>query len=205
VIQAILFDFGRVISAQKPESLFRRYEQDLGLAPGSLNEIMFQSRAWQEALVGRRSDEGFWLAVGPALGLRTPEAVQAFRARYRADEKVNPEVEALIRRLRGRYRLAVLSNAPAGLAGWLRDWGLLDCFQVVFCSGDEGVAKPDPAAFQMTLDRLGVKAREAVFIDDTPENVESARRQGIHGVLFTDGRALRAELSARLGNGALDR
>jgi epoxide hydrolase-like predicted phosphatase len=205
VIRAIVFDFGRVISAQKPESLFRGYEDDLGLAPGSINEIMFQSRAWQETLEGRRSDEAFWLAVGPALGLRTREAVLAFRARYRADEKVNPEVEALIRRLRGRYRLAVLSNAPAGLAGWLLDWGMIDCFQVVFCSGDEGVAKPDPVAFEMTLDRLGVKARETVFIDDASENVESARRLGIHGILFTDCQSLTAELSIVLGPGALDR
>jgi putative hydrolase of the HAD superfamily len=45
MIKAIIFDFGRVISAQKPISLFRRYEDDMGLTPGTLNTIMFDSRA----------------------------------------------------------------------------------------------------------------------------------------------------------------
>jgi len=54
VIKAVIFDFGRVISAQKPMALFRGYEQDLGLAPGVLNRVMFGSEAWNEVLVGRK-------------------------------------------------------------------------------------------------------------------------------------------------------
>jgi hypothetical protein len=57
MIRAIIFDFGRVISAQKPPSLFRRYEKELGLAPGTLNPIMFRSQVWQEALLGRKTAE----------------------------------------------------------------------------------------------------------------------------------------------------
>jgi HAD superfamily hydrolase (TIGR01509 family) len=72
----------------------------------------------------------------------------------------------------------------------------LDLFDVVFCSGDEGVAKPDPAAFVATLERLGVERGSAVFIDDTPENVEAARALGIPSILFTDYRELASELVA---------
>ena len=96
VIRAIVFDFGRVITAQKPESLFRRYEEDLGLAPGSLNTLMFESQAWREALLGDKSFEEFWIAIGPAIGLDTAEAIHAFRSRYMADEAVNRKVLQLI-------------------------------------------------------------------------------------------------------------
>jgi putative hydrolase of the HAD superfamily len=197
-IGAFIFDFGRVISAQKPESLFRSYEQDLGLAPGSINRIMFESEAWQETLRGHKSEEEFWLAIGPALGLETRETLNHFRDRYRADERVNPEVRDLVRRLHGRYRLAVLSNAPPGLDRWLRDWEMLHLFQVVFCSGEEGVVKPAPEAYLRTLELLGVRPRETVFIDDTPENVEAARALGMDGVLFTDYPALAAELRSKI-------
>ena len=195
MIRAIVFDFGRVITAQKPESLFRRYEEDLGLAPGSLNTLMFESQAWREALLGDKSFEEFWIAIGPAIGLDTAEAIHAFRSRYMADEAVNRKVLQLIQRLHGRYKLGVLSNSPPGLAQWLREWGILDLFDVVFCSGDEGVAKPDPAAFVATLEMLEVERGSAVFIDDTPENVEAARSLGIPSILFTDYRELASELA----------
>ena len=89
MIKAIIFDFGRVISTQKPLSLFRRYEKDLGLTPDSINPIMFGSRAWQETMVGRMTAEEFWTIIGPELGLDTPEKIEAFRRRYHADEAIN--------------------------------------------------------------------------------------------------------------------
>jgi len=202
MIKAIVFDFGRVITAQKPLSLFRRYEEDLGLSPGAINTIMFQSRAWQETLTGRKTAEEFWLAVGPELGLNSPEEINSFRGRYHADEAANEGVLDLIRRLHGRYKLAVLSNSPPGLARWLSDWRILDFFDVVFCSGDEGITKPDPAAFRITLERLGVKPEETVFIDDTMEHVKAAGALGIHGILFTASEALEGDLDRLLSRDA---
>jgi HAD superfamily hydrolase (TIGR01509 family) len=74
-----------------------------------------------------------------------------------------------------------------------------DLFEVVFCSGDEGMIKPDPAAFKLTLERLGVEPGESVFIDDTPEHVEAARKLGIQGIIFTTAAALKDDLTKFLG------
>jgi putative hydrolase of the HAD superfamily len=199
MIKAIIFDFGRVISAQKPSSLFRGYEEDLGLAPGKLNEIMFGSEYWQEALVGRKTIEEFWYAIGPKLGLNSLDKIDRFRRRYRSDEAANEGVLDLIRRLQGHYKLAVLSNSPPRLSQWLADWKMLDLFDTVFCSGDEGVVKPDPAAFEITLERLGAEPDEAVFIDDTMEHVEASRKMGLNGILFTTAEALEEDLACLLG------
>ncbi|MGW8222016.1 MAG: HAD family hydrolase [Syntrophobacteria bacterium] len=193
--KAIIFDFGRVISAPKPSSLFRSYEDELGLEPGTINSIMFESQAWQDALVGRKTVEEFWHEIGPELGLNSVKEVDAFRHRYRADEEINEGVLDLISRLHGNYKLAVLSNAPPGLAHWLADWKLLNFFEVVFCSGDEGIAKPDPTAFELTLERLRLKPDEVVFIDDTLEHVEASRKMGLHGILFTTAEELEKELN----------
>ena len=200
-IEAIIFDFGRVISAQKPMSLFRGYEEELGIQPGTINPIMFGSQAWQDTLVGRKTLAEFWHAIGPQLNLHTAEAIDRFSQRYHADEAVNAGVLEQIRRLRnrGRYKLAVLSNAPPNLSQWLAEWEIRDLFDVVFCSGDEGVTKPNPAAFQITLERLGVAPERAVFIDDTLGHVEAARSLGIHGLLFTTAEALADQLHDLLG------
>lgn len=193
-IRAVLFDFGRVISAKKPARLFQEYEDMLGLAPGSFVGLFDESPEWRDALVGRRTLDGFWEAVGPRLGLRTLEQIDAFRRRFEADEAPNEEVVGLIRRLHGRCRLAVLSNSPPGLSRRLEQWGILDCFDAVFCSGEEGVAKPDPRAYLVPLERLGVEPAQAVFIDDEAVNVDQARRLGLRAVLFTGFDSLLEEL-----------
>jgi putative hydrolase of the HAD superfamily len=198
MITAIIFDFGRVISAQKPLSLFRGYEDELGLEPGTINFIMFDSEAWQEALVGRKTAEEFWYEIGPELGLNSGDEVDTFRHRYHADEAINEGVLKLIRRLHGNYKLAVLSNSPPGLAQWLAEWNVLHPFDVVFCSGDEGIAKPDTKAFELTLERLGVKPDEAVFVDDTRQHVEAAQELGLQGILFTTAEELEKELDLLL-------
>ncbi|MGA9350113.1 MAG: HAD family phosphatase [Anaerolineae bacterium] len=195
MIRAIIFDFGRVISAPKPASLFRSYEEDLELAPDTLNRIMFGSEAWQGVLVGRKTADGYWREIGPALGLYTTDEIDAFRRRYHADEAINTDVVELIRRLHGRYKLAVLSNSPPGLARWLADWEILDLFDVVVCSGDEGITKPDPTVFELALERLDVAPEEAVFIDDYPGHVEAAQSLGLHGILFATAEALAGELN----------
>jgi putative hydrolase of the HAD superfamily len=198
MIRGIIFDFGRVISAQKPPALFARYEKDLGLAPDSINDVMFGSDAWKEALVGRKTAKGFWTAIGPQLGLNSAEEIDGFRRRYHADEAINPGVAELIHLLCGRYKLAVLSNSPPGLVDWLADWNIRHLFDVVFCSGDEEVAKPDPAAFEMTLGRLGLEPGAAVFIDDTMEHVEAAEALGLHGICFTTAEVLWDRLNVLL-------
>jgi epoxide hydrolase-like predicted phosphatase len=194
VIKAIIFDFGRVISAQKPLSLFRRYERALGLKPGTINPIMFGSEAWQEVLVGRITLDEYWRRIGPLLNLHTPQAIDAFRQRYHKDEAINEDVLELIRRLHGRYKLAVLSNCPPGLADWLADWSMLRFFDVVVCSGDAGVVKPEPAAFGLVLERLGIEPDEAIFIDDTLGHVRAARELGLHGIHFRTAQALASDL-----------
>jgi putative hydrolase of the HAD superfamily len=160
---------------------------------------MFGSDGWEEVLVGRKSLDDYWLEIGPRLGLDTPEEIQAFRQRYFADEAINEGVLALMRKLQSQYKLAVLSNSPPRLTKWLDDWGILDLFDAVVCSGDEGVAKPDAAIFEVTLARLGVAPEEAVFIDDSLGHVEAARALGLHAIHFVTAEALAREMESVLG------
>ena len=197
-IKAVIFDFGRVISAQKPVSLFRAYEDELELAPGTINQIMFESQAWCDALIGRSSTREFWYRIGPALGLESREKIDGFRRRYHAAESIDRGVLNLIRKLYGRYKLAVLSNSPPGLAKWLSAWEILNLFDAVYCSGDEGMIKPNPAVYNATVNRLGILPQEAVFIDDTIGHVKAAQSLGIHGIEFTNAGQLALELDALL-------
>lgn len=202
MIKALIFDFGRVISAAKPLALFHHYEDELGLERDTINRLMFESDQWRLALVGKMTMAQFWQAIGPSLNLRSESAVNQFQNRYYAAEQINVELLQLLQELHSSYQLAILSNHPSGLQAWLADWDLHGLFEVVFCSGDEGIAKPDSRAYTITLERLGVRAGEAVFIDDTPGHVEAARALGLHGLVFSDCATLISDLYLLMGKRA---
>ncbi len=198
LIKAVIFDFGRVISAQKPATLFSSYENDLGIPTGTINKLMFDCQAWKDALLGRKTLDTYWESIGPDLGLKTKREIDSFRSRYYSDEAINQGVLELIQRLQVRFKLGVLSNFPPGLTEWLSEWEILDFFDVVCCSGDEHVVKPDPAAFELILSKLAVEPEEAIFIDDDHENVKAATEMGLSGIHFTTAAVLYKELSELL-------
>lgn len=51
-------------------------------------------------------------------------------------------------------------------------------------SYQDGLLKPDPAIFELFLERYGKRAEECVFVDDTPVNAEAAATLGFHSVIL---------------------
>jgi 2-haloacid dehalogenase len=70
----------------------------------------------------------------------------------------------------------------------------LSWFDGIVVSGEEGVIKPDAQIFHILLERYGIAADEAVFIDDNPGNAAAAQALGIHGIHFQSPELLRREL-----------
>lgn len=73
----------------------------------------------------------------------------------------------------------------------------LKWFDGLLISGDEGIIKPDPAIYELLLDRFDLTARRTVFIDDRVENIEAARAAGLVGIHFRSAAQLRRELVER--------
>ena len=71
----------------------------------------------------------------------------------------------------------------------------LDTFDHVTVSGAVELAKPDPAIFHRHAADAGLDPADALFVDDTAANVETARRLGFHAHAFTTPAALRDELA----------
>ncbi len=85
-------------------------------------------------------------------------------------------VEAL--RARG-LRLGVVANWDCALPEQLEKLGLLDRFDTVVTSARAGVAKPDPAIFELALRELGVTADRALHVGDEECDEEGARAAGL--------------------------
>ncbi len=85
--------------------------------------------------------------------------------------------DALLRELRGRHRLACLSNTNA--LHWQRLTSLQTLLDACFVSHETGFVKPDREAFAHALERLDALPSEVYFFDDLLQNVNAARAMGI--------------------------
>jgi putative hydrolase of the HAD superfamily len=95
-------------------------------------------------------------------------------------------------------KTAILSNmGDVNLAYMRKHFDWLAGFTHLTWSCELLTAKPDPAIYRHTLDKLGVAANEAIFIDDIPANIAAARALGIDGIVFTAVEQLRRDLESR--------
>ncbi|MBC7228606.1 MAG: HAD family phosphatase [Thermoflexales bacterium] len=201
-IRAVVFDWGGVLSPLDFLQRSPQWEARLGLPPGALDQALWGPE-WKQLEVGAISQEEYDAHLMRALGLPHREAVQQFYREFYADDGLHPGVVAAIRSLRGRYRVALLTNAFPDHAESLRRRHGFDPraeFDVYVNSAEVGMAKPDPAIYQLTLDRLGVRPEQAIFIDDHVRNTDAARMLGMHTIVCTDVEIALADLAALLGH-----
>ncbi len=93
-----------------------------------------------------------------------------------------------------------------GLTNWsaetfheaARSAPVIDRLEAVLVSGEVGLAKPDPAIYELLIERFELDPARTVFTDDSPPNIDSAAAVGLVALHFTDADRLRSDL-AELG------
>lgn len=73
----------------------------------------------------------------------------------------------LLEKVCEKYECALVSNFYGNLSSVLQDFGILRCFRHVIDSTEVGVRKPDPAIFQLAIDKMGLKPEEVTVVGDS--------------------------------------
>jgi putative hydrolase of the HAD superfamily len=192
-IEAVISDFGGVLTSPLLGS-FKAFEAAQGVPLEVLGEAMAALTEQRgvnplfELETGRITEAEFLGAIGDELSARLgrPVDMDGFSEHYFANLHPNEELIAYLRELRERgYKLAICTNN-------VREWEPLwraklpvdEIFDVVVDSAFVGTRKPDPQIYEITLERLGVSAPAAVFIDDQEQNCDAARGLGMSAVWF---------------------
>ena len=195
-VDTVIFDLGGVLIDWNPRYLYRQLFDDEQAMEQFLAEVC--NSPWNEQQdAGRPWDEATRL-----LSAEFPEhaaLIAAYRARW--DEMLRGPLHdslAILHELRARgmrlYALTNWSHETFTLA--FERYPFLQVFEGIVVSGAERMIKPDPAIFHLLLNRYGVQAERAVFIDDAARNVAAAAKLGMHALHFRDAATLRAELVA---------
>jgi putative hydrolase of the HAD superfamily len=157
-----------------------------------------------ELEMGRVSEAGFLARLAEeleeTLGHR-PE-MHRFREIYFDALDPNEPMIELMRELKGQgFRMAMLTN---NVREWEPLWRSMlpvdEIFELVVDSAFVGLRKPDPAIYELTLERLGgLSPGECLFIDDADVNVEAARSLGMSAVHYRGPGQAITEIRAALG------
>lgn len=138
---------------------------------------------------GRVTDKAFYDALRKSAGLDLTDA--QIRDAWNAMLLDFPETRiALLKGLRSRYRLFLLSNTNAiHYEAFQRTFknetgmdSLDQLFDKAYYSHLMGVRKPEPEPFRMILEEQGLKGEETLFVDDTLPNLAGAQTLGIQTV-----------------------
>jgi glucose-1-phosphatase len=192
--RAIILDLGNVLVFHDNARLFLRLGQRAGLPAPEVAQRL-TGAGWTAANRGLLDAEGLRRDVCGALGVELPmeEFAPLWSSHFTVHGAVLPRVEGLA----GRVKLVLLSNTNALHVAYLRPLlPLLQRFDAVLMSCEVGHVKPEPAFYQLALERAGCAPHEAAFFDDLPEFVEAANALGLRGHLFTDAPTFDAQLKA---------
>jgi len=192
--RAIVFDLGAVLIDWDPRYMYRKLIGDEATMEEFLGEIAtFRWNSYHDA--GRSWDDG--VAMLSAVYPEYTDWISAYRDRW--EEMLNGPIDEsvqILAELRDRGReLHALTNWSAETFPIAQErFEFLDWFGHIVVSGDEKVKKPDPRIYHILLNRIGRKAAECVFIDDSRANVEAAAELGFATIHFSSPRQLRTEL-----------
>ena len=182
--RAVVWDMGGVIVRTYDDTRRSQWEARLGLSPNALERMVFRGEAGEKAALGKIEPDEVWTWILGRLGL-PPEERLGLEEDFWAGDRVDYDLVRYIRSLRPSYLTGLLSNAWTDLRHFLEDeWKIADAFDAIVISAEVGIAKPDPAIFELALRQLGVRAEETVYVDDMQENVIAAQTLGLRGVLF---------------------
>lgn len=193
-IDTVIFDLGNVLVSWDPARLYRQIFADKGERGFFLQQVC--SMEWHMAQDGGRSpQEGTETLVKQYPHYEEP--IRAFYTRWKEmfDGPIEGSVQVLRELKEKGYPVYALSNWNHELyEQTVADFPFLDWFDGKIISSEEGMKKPDENIYQLLFERYRINPKTAVFIDDNKANIETARRLGLHGILFTTPEALRQEL-----------
>jgi putative hydrolase of the HAD superfamily len=198
LIEAVFFDFGGVIARLDREEI-RGVESEYGLPKDGLLKALYGTPEWRKAEVGRGSERDWLAAADRALSELSRRPVPGVRdIASRIWTGLDDNVVALAQRLRGRYRVGLLSNSTKRLERELLPRnGIREMFDVVINSARVGVAKPNARIYHKAAAMIGAEPAACVHIDDFEDNVRGAREAGLAAIHHQgDYAALERELRA---------
>ena len=196
--ELIIFDLGRVLVDFDFRKVIRSLKRYTKLSEKQIHQYFKQTPLWDAFERGTVEPKDFFLRLSNELHLNKL-SFKEFTPLWNSIFSEKHDSVSVLQRLRGRYRIALLSNV--NIMHWehlLETHDFIEWFDHPIASWEVGQRKPDLDIYRTTLHRAGVAPQHAVFIDDVETHVLAARSLGIQAYQFINARQLIKDLDGIL-------
>jgi 2-haloacid dehalogenase len=192
----IVFDIGMVLIEWDPRHLYRKIFDDEAKMEWFLANVC--TNQWN---VEQDRGRSFAEAVKEATAAHPDHADEIAAYDQRWAEMIPGVISGTVDILEALHQRDVSLYA---ITNWNQDkfretklqFPFLNLFRDIVVSGDEKLIKPDPAIYNLLLNRNALVAADCLFIDDSEKNVRGAETIGMKAHHFTSPEKLKAELKA---------
>ncbi|MBI5211175.1 MAG: HAD family phosphatase [Elusimicrobia bacterium] len=196
-IRAVFFDIGNVLLHFEPHCIYKRFLRILGGDHGRIAGFLRTEGLLDAIERGHLSPRGFFGMFRDAFGYRG--SFRSFTLLWSNHFTLDRATAAMLKTIARTRKVYLLSNTNGIHYGYIRErYAFTRHIHGACLSHEMGLRKPEPAIYRESLRMAGVAPREAVFIDDLPENVRAARKIGLRAIVYPGPKKLRSRL-VRLG------
>ena len=197
-INTVIFDIGGVLVDFGRQHFFEQFGHSPEMCM-RLYESTVRSPYWKEFDLGLIADEeviDLFAGYAPELESEIREAMKCVHGVVRRMDAAIPWIRKIKESGRRTLYLSNYSmkvardNADAMDFLPFLDGGLLSC--------DYHVIKPDPAFYQILIDKYDLDPEKCVFLDDLEDNIAAAAQLGFHTILVRDHEQAAADLEKLL-------
>jgi putative hydrolase of the HAD superfamily len=184
-MKTILFDFGNVIAHFDHRRATRKFAPQTDLTEVEVFDAIYNTALEEEFELGNINGDEFVHAACAVIGYRDTHA--RFRQDFVDIFTANPDVCALIPKLKPKYRLVLASNTNELHAEHFEEKfaDTLKHFDALGYSFRAGGRKPHPNFYAHCQTLTEAEPEECLFIDDVTTHVEAAQAFGWKAIHFT--------------------
>jgi putative hydrolase of the HAD superfamily len=196
--ELIIFDLGRVLVDFDFRKVIRRLKHYTSLSEKAIRAYFYQTPLWDAFERGDLEAKEFFLRISKELKLQKL-TFDKFGPLWNSIFTEKHDTVSILAKLRGRYRIALLSNVNIMHWDHIRQMhDFMEWFDHPIASYALGLRKPELDIYRATLHMAGVSPQKAVFIDDVESHILAARSLGIQAHQFIDARQLIQDLGGIL-------
>ncbi len=192
-IKTIIFDLGNVLVNFDHSIAARKLSRKSPYSIKEIYNLIFDSDIVSKYETGRIKTDAFYRGMKTLLGFDLN--ICEFRKIWDEIFFPNPETEKIVRKLKKKFRLILLSNINHSHYEHIRQrFPILGEFDRIILSYRVGARKPDLKIYDKAIKEAKCLPREIVYIDDRADLIEAAKRLGINSLRFRNCTHLKKDL-----------